>query len=373
MGRTADVVLHVPMVFTSLLFENDESLDFSSIQASLRHLETWLDVRKLTQMSHGELTRDGNDPIAGYSSIAVNHPSVNSISLLGGELLLLFNYEIAGDEYTSMTLSQRAAVKFVPASNTELSDLFETIGPIQQMLTIASDSPSVYTDIRFEHHELTKFREEDPYLEDHVKLYTRVRGSGLGGDNTSVSPDKMLFTYEDIGGIEGLAKWIELAQKYRVVLEPLLGHKYLPVSFVGNRLSDAAGAADAFYLIRYGAEPGAVTTLRKRLVALAERAGPTFCSVVRDSEDWATHVKNARTEIVHAGERDDQQYDDQAYGTLARSVYLVLVLCFLRELEVSEEVITRAIATRFRTLGARLHAAIGDEPLEDQQEADLGR
>lgn len=369
MGRTADVVFHVPMILTTLLFEKDERLDFSSIQASLRHLETWLDIRKLSRMSHGEITRQGQDTIPGHSSIAVNHPTAESASLPGGEVLLPFDYAVTGDEYTSMTLSQRAAIKFVAASNSEIYELFEMTGPVQQLLTIAADSPSVYTDIRFEHEELNRFREEDPGLEDHVRLYTRVRGSGLGGDATNLDPTKMLFTYDDIGRIEGLARWIQLANRYRVALEPLLAHKYQSTSFVGNRLVDAAGAADAYYLIRFGGEPGSAQTLRDRLIALALLAGDLFCDVVGGAEEWATHVKSARTDLTHAGERNPPRYNDAAYSALARSVYLMVILCLLRELNVTETAIAKAISTGFETLARRLHVVLeGVQPSGPQAE-----
>lgn len=368
--RLPDVVFYVPLIVSTLLFEKDEPLDFSSIQVSLRHLEPWIMSKRISHASFSSAGSDQQDDSLGYSSVSAQHPPVDSSQLDGGELSLCFAYDILGDEFTSMTLSQRAIVEFVPTRPLDLHELLEVTGPIQQILTIAADNPAVYTDIRFEHPDLANFREEDPTIDDHAKLFTRMRGTGLGGDTAGVAPDKMLFSYADIGGIDGLVRWIRLAKRYRVVLNPLLGHKYQTASFVGNRLGDATGAADSFYLIRYGAEPGAAKSLRRRLVALAQRAGSTFCRIVGNPEDWATHVKNARTEIVHAGERDNPRYDDQAYGAFARSVYLVLVLCFLRELEVSEQVINRAIATRFQNLGARLRAAIGDEPHEDQQEAE---
>lgn len=369
-NRVPDVVFNVPLILSTLLFEQDEELEFSSVQVSLRHLEPWLNTRKLSNRSLSAVTRPDGTRLAGHSSIAVTHPEIEAGQLLGGELNVAFDYDIAGDDFNSMTLSQRATVKFIPAGALGLDELMEAMGPVQHLVSIAADRPSLYTDVRFEHPDLTEFLKEHPSHERHVELYTRLRGSGLMGEATSPEPKDMLFSYEDIGGVDGLVKWILLAQKYRVVLDPLLGHKYLATTFVGNRLADAAGAAEAFYLIRYGDDVGAQSTLRTRMSALALHAGDSFCELIGDPDEWAEHVKSARTDIMHAGERITPRYNDAAYSALARSLYLLIVICLLRELDVGDDVINRAIWTRFQTVGLRQWEAADDVRPQDQQAED---
>ena len=56
---------------------------------------------------------------------------------------------------------------------------------------------------------------------------------------------QMLFTFDDIGGLDGVAKWLETSSKFRPVIDSLLSDWYLPTTYTDNRLLNSIIAAEA--------------------------------------------------------------------------------------------------------------------------------
>ena len=143
----------------------------------------------------------------------------------------------------------------------------------------------------------------------------------------------MLFTYADLGGLDGIGRWLTKSKEFWPVVAALTSRWYAPELYDELQFFSMVTAAEAFERIRLQEQDVKFKPALKRLVALA---GTPFQSMVEDVDSWATRVVRTRNEhVVHRGLRGDP--DGESLYWLTGSVYVLVVLCLLRECEVQEE------------------------------------
>ena len=57
----------------------------------------------------------------------------------------------------------------------------------------------------------------------------------------------MLFSFEDVGGLEGLLKWLTRDSEIGVVLDELLSYWHVRKPYIGNRIVGLCIAAEMLY------------------------------------------------------------------------------------------------------------------------------
>ena len=159
----------------------------------------------------------------------------------------------------------------------------------------------------------------------------------------------MMFTFDDIGGIEGIAKWLDRSSDVRPVLGFLLSHWYLPKLYLENNFLNVVIALEALENIR----PCGKTSLREALKYHYDSAGAAFQSAVPDRKVWVEITAKLRGKIAHGTPLRGTEYDQLL--PLTDSVYLLTVLSLLREcgIKVTLEAITAN--RRLRAIRAELN------------------
>ena len=148
---------------------------------------------------------------------------------------------------------------------------------------------------------------------------------------------QMLFTFDDIGGLDGIAKWLKTSARFRQVIDSLLSHWYLPDIYTDNRLLNMIIAAEALERIRLQKQD---LNFREALIDLAGVAGNPFRVIVEDVSTWASEIVRIRTRnLVHRGLHGNLEGLRPYY--LSESLYLLVVLCLLRECGITEETLTK--------------------------------
>jgi hypothetical protein len=173
-------------------------------------------------------------------------------------------------------------------------------------------------------------------------------------------PDKplnrnnMLFTYLDLGGLPGVARWLEAAAHHRTTLGRVMGTVYAQGMFISDQLLNRAAALEAFDRLNTGMNNSKFKTRLKRCVSLA---GPLFEDLVGDVERWAETVRWDRDDVAHHyGRRMKQATLEQRF--VGDSLYWLYVLCILRKAGAPSAVFDGiARQERFRWLAPRIRAA----------------
>lgn len=210
-------------------------------------------------------------------------------------------------------------------------------------------------------------------------------------DRPPLDRDDCLFTFDHLGGLPTVARWIELNREIGLTIATLLAHRYLPRAFGESRLLSTALAAESYHLARfsnytlpkaayrrrrhaiivavpeedrawlnelllYGHEPQLCT----RLLAMADHAGSTFTRLVDDPERWARTLVKTRNQIVHASGRQQERAGGKLLALSETGYYLVL-LCLMRDIDANVEAVEAIESNRhFRFAGVlwnRYHLA----------------
>ena len=168
-----------------------------------------------------------------------------------------------------------------------------------------------------------------------VELYSRVAGAKASDEAEDSYPPRMLFAFDDIGGVEGVAKWLETAERFGTVVRLLVSHWYFPDSYTQNRFRDIITAAEAFERIRTGKQN---TPLKRALLTMLSEAGDAGRRLVTDATAWASEIVKMRAvNVVHPGL--GKSVDAAKMFYLSESVYLLVMMALLRESEVTEQVL----------------------------------
>ena len=167
-------------------------------------------------------------------------------------------------------------------------------------------------------------------------------GHSAGEQFGEMSIGNAMFTFDDIGGMEGVFKWLEVASRYRVVVGTLVGNMYAPSPYAESEFFNACTAAEAFRRIQLRKQN---LNLSKELPVLTRHAGNVFKELVGDVDKWVKRVVQTRINVVvHRGLRSGADAYDVVW--LAESLHLLVVLCLLAECGVQKKASERVKGSR---------------------------
>ena len=108
----------------------------------------------------------------------------------------------------------------------------------------------------------------------------------------------MLFTYDGLGGLSGIGRWLTMAKKFRPVTGILMSRWYESDLYVELQFFSMVTAAETFARIRRQEQNFKFKTA---LETLAGHAGAPFQSVVDDVDSWAKCVVRTRITMWFIG------------------------------------------------------------------------
>jgi ApeA N-terminal domain 1 len=356
---------HIGAIITNHLFNEDEALTFDEVSVTFDQLPSWIGRTGVTvdyNLRHGEQSTDEID-------IDFRQPDDEIVRLDEFELRLGSSWGLHGDHITETQLIQGTYLTLKYRVAQGLKAILDDLKALQDLLTLAVDAPVVTKDITLRREDITHEAESvagrpkrlsycAPQLAERVRL------------DKPQSPGHVLFQYEDIGGLATIARWLVVARTYDVVLGWLLSIRYASGMYVQNRFYNMVSAAESFHRLRfpnevrsqkdfdqfiqelieavpekhrewlgmqlqYSNEP----RLRRRLRGLARYAGPVFTSVCGKRDRWITVIVEARNRMTHHDKERQIAFKEGDLYFLAESVYLLVMLCLLRECGVNEDVL----------------------------------
>ncbi len=178
--------------------------------------------------------------------------------------------------------------------------------------------------------------------EDHPdgELYVPFMTSDTSGSLDGVEPEEfwayrreMWLSYEDIGGIAGLAKWVEVSDRFWPAVSLLTGVVQMAADSAEGRFIKYCIAAEAFARILKGDDD---VNLAKDLESIAKDvAGDAFASF-SGARNWPGVIAETRSQlVVHRGLRGN--YDPVKLHWLAELLRLLVTLGLLRQCGVATD------------------------------------
>ena len=314
----AQSTYHVPLVFRGAHFLDNEPLQFEAARFDILHIEKWIGKSSLDRSS--SVRKDSNQ--VEQIHIFCTPVGDTTVEMPSGQLRLAFEYQLSGDHIVESTIKQNCVLELRFTNPVPIDEVFEIHDALQALISIGVSAP-----VRVE----ARVRSVD-------RGWVQVQGSSFGtkddrNEVRNVRPFDRLFTYDDLGGLSGIGLWLTKSKKFRLVIGLLMSRWNAPNLYGELQFFNMVTAAETFARIQCQKQN---FDFSKKLKMLANNAGAPFRSVVDDVSKWANLVVRIRNNnVVHRGLRNNP--DGEVLYWLTGSLYILVVLCLLRECKVPEE------------------------------------
>ncbi len=318
--------IHVGRVLKGAWFASGEALSFHKAFVHLDWLAYWL-MQSGLEESH-EFKAGNEDGSEEHEATILKIRPIPDAKFDGPEgasFTLGQSYSVQGDRVTERVLKQDFYFAVARPETVELSRLLDQISDLQDLVSIGTGRTAAFTRLVLKHPEVTRTINEGDTYELPIELHAQWNTRRDEGAKRPLSPHEMLFTLADLGGTEGLARWLEVASRYRSELGRVMSTRYAEGMYVSDRLLNCAAALEAYDRSKYGDDIWYV----ERLKRCAVTAGDLFEALVGDTEKWARILKNSRNDVAHHNHRLDSA--STAYLFLSHTAYWLFVLCLLRD------------------------------------------
>lgn len=343
---------HVPEIIRGVHITSDTDFKFVAFRMNTRYLSHWIGTTGISyEWEPGSLDHYG---------ISYDRPE-SEVDITGfGTIEICYGWNTDGDNFLSSGISHSTFVKATFDTPLPLEDVCSIVSSIQDIITLGMDVTAITTGLSLEHEQHTRELADGRIVHEHIELFKPWLGADIPESKTRTNSDDILVTFDDMGRVAGLSRWLKTHDMFRLTINSLLSHRYMPKMYGENRLQNAVFAAESFdrarfknrvesrenfrarrkrileacpqdrewldNFLQYANEPRLVD----RLLRLARYAGGRFEYLVGNVEAWARHVKNVRNRLVHSEGSSDGP-DGLTLFLLSESVYFLVVICLLRE------------------------------------------
>ena len=331
--------IRVGRIVRGAYYQKGEALEATSISVELAHLTDWIGETGLSEEwnwpERGELPHG----VPRFRLEAKDLPK-RSILLEGAELSLVHGLGISGSLSESRALIQGFTWRIDVPSKLPMNDLLDLASDLQDLVSAGVGLTAAFNAVSFEHPDLVRDLPDGRQRSEEIDLFAQWNALDNSGGKRGNQND-MLFTFKQLGELEGVQRWMVVAAKYRDQLGRVMGARYSSGTFVADRLLNCCAALESFDRERTGEQNRDFTVRLKRSASLA---GDLFTSLVGDVEAWAIAAKDERNEVAHHFGRATRT---PATGTvyLWESLYWLFVTCMLRESAAPDEVFAQMTTT----------------------------
>ncbi|MEU8674421.1 HEPN domain-containing protein [Streptomyces sp. NPDC048560] len=331
---------NVGSFFRGVHWPNAMEPSAESISGDLRYLTHWVD-RSGIRSTHNRFDPDlGYSAARPFASLDLVPQPKQSVPLDNGMTLLLYhNVKADAPSPTQSFLSEKYMARFAsPSGVLPTSDLTDQISNLQDLVSIATGRTAEFDSLSFRpsgSHALGR-----PDIRTPIDFFARWLALDTSPTPHQLHPHQMHFTFDALGGIAGVRRWLNTADIHRPLLGRVMSSRYNPHLFVEDRFFHRVVALEALgrHLIKETDNPKKDPSLKWALNRCISTAGPHFLNLVGDdTETWAGNIVTLRNDISHHyGKRPDQVGAPQYY--LAESLYWLFVLCLLQLSSAPDEV-----------------------------------
>lgn len=354
-GGAAHEALHVSQIFKGVLYQPDAPPDADALTVRMKHTAHWTVKSGLT--SSVVWAENGEDDLPeGQPRFTQQAHDVSNedVTLPDGTVVTLWqSLQLGGDRVTTATLGQDFGWRVKAEQVKPIDELLDVAGELQALVSMSTDRTAEFEALTLWHPDAVRKVDDEKQFPVPVEMFARWNATDDRSSRPPTHESDMLFTLPMLGGMQGVGRWLEVAERHRGAVARVMGSRYAEAMFVSDRLLNRAAALEAFDRDRtsYGN-----SKLKTRLKRNATLAGDPFNRLVTDIDAWAEKIRYHRNDVAHhlgSGRESVQIW------TLAESLYWLFVMCMLRQAAIPDAAFEHMVQHQtYRHLQRRLPAAI---------------
>ncbi|MGI5421217.1 HEPN domain-containing protein [Actinomadura luteofluorescens] len=304
---------HVGLIIEGAAYAEDEPLEFDGIGVEVANFLNWAGVSGVTRL----IPREGD---AEYK-LSVRKLEDRTSPFESGELRIRHGYRTEAKTSREYTLTQSADVKFSFTSTLTLSKALDFASDLQDLVAIATDRASAFKEILLYHPSFAT-----SHGHQNIRLY-RQQIAKVEPEKT-LAGDSVAFRFEDFGGIEALARWINTCNTYRSHLGRVMATKHQRRLYLEDRFFGRAVALESLHRAHTGIAERNYVDRIKDYIANVEDQFRQLVPIGR-FDTWAKTVKDDRNNIAHHLGRNIHQDQSELYY-FGEAVYWLFILNYLK-------------------------------------------
>jgi hypothetical protein len=356
---------HANQMFVGHHFEEEE-LSFQSASLRLSDLNSW--VGRSGIAVEDDDPRPGSPAAATYQ-MTFTPPQEEAQRFSRGRVKLTFGWDWGGDPIHGIRFQQWPAITIEYDEIQPFEIIRKDVGRIQDLVTLCIDAPTAVDRLVLRRPDIhaRALSGKDAGFQQPIDF---VGQPILYSDPEKRQPrhwHQMLLSFEEFGGVEALARWLDVSQSFQRALDSFMSIKHARQMYGENRFLNVTFAAEAFHRITVGGQymeeeafkslldvclantpqrhhewllgrisHGNEPPLRKRLQQLAARAGDATRPLIGKPDRWARTLSQVRNELTHIT-TDSRVFLGADLLFLSESVYAVVRICMLLECGVAPE------------------------------------
>ena len=170
-------------------------------------------------------------------------------------------------------------------------------------------------------------------------------------------PHSELFTMEELGGVQGVAKWLNVLCGQKSLITALLIDRYQQPALITDRTSHLLIACEAYQRHRMAPPNKKVNKFIKEILEpMLSTAGRQIEEWVGEPDKWNSRVAKFRNSygVAHLQAYGSFSSASHNFHLINQQLYLLVVTCLLTECEVSQDTLRKVVERMRSTWKMRL-------------------
>lgn len=311
-------------------FDAGDELAFDSIEMRPAFLEHWAPADWLDEEYcwREQETRE-------RAQLTVKQVEPETTQIMDSlKLTIGSSFHISGDRYSNRALHNGRYCCVKSDRLLPLGELSDLANDLQDLVSIATGRIAAFDKVVVSHPDVAIEAPDGRIHPQRIDVHRQWRAVAEP-DGKPPEHHDLYFTYQDFGGVEGVARWMNAVSVYRGTLGRLMATRYNRHSYLEdqafNRFVALEGLHESWTSIKD-------KQYRPRLRELADFAGDPFTELVGHEhvDQWVGHVVTERNELAHRSGQP-ANHDMTPVGYLSQSAYWLAVLCLLRAADAPQE------------------------------------
>lgn len=261
----------------------------------------------------------------------------------------------AGDHVHDLGVTQRWSLRLHTSMTEPLDTFLDIASDFQDLVSIAVGYTAQFETVVLHHPELPALSlAGTPFGDVRHDVTYYVRWSNRSASREPIKNHDMYFTFDDLGGIDGVGRWLAVAADYRTELGRVMATRYREGMILEDRIMNISAALDSFD--KHRRDTGKWVAYAERIEQSVDLAGQPFLDLIAtNAKHWAQMVVSTRDDLAHHRERFRVEGSSGDH-TLAEQLFWLFAICMLRLAQAPEAVyegISRHAQIRWLTEQAR--------------------
>ena len=331
----------VNKVVEGIRFEKGEDIALEQAFLDISTLSTWANP-KLVEVN---LSEGGTRPIRMNVTIEDRQDETTTVRFMGEEVKISVRFrpkqgQSSHGVITSYQVEDHCHLMIERADG--------SLMPLDSILSVARvmlDILSVCCNKTATVDSFSVFREELKHRPANV--YVGMRGYGVGGKE---GYPYAALELKDFGGMEGVARWFEVAEEYGAAVTLLTSNWYNENAYTEDNFSRMYTAVEGLLSRKKNRNRARMNS--DELATFAEEAIPGFSNLTnRPSRKWACSVKEIRDQkISHSDPTSTLKVGGRSMQVMTNQLYAAGVSFLLREMGMDNTQIDKYIKGTYQTL-----------------------